>query len=146
MKKIKGGFQYRFADGSGTIEKDAHSDLDGGFYFAPADVDFSFQLSGNGISDISQVISEAHKEDRGVLIGMTFMQYAMQVLGDEKKVELIYDTFGYTNELLIMNAYDAVTLISTLWDDTYYGLSGGMQQVIDVVGSRFEVFTDLSRH
>ncbi len=131
MKKIKGGFQYRFADGSGTIEKDAHSDLDGGFYFAPADVDFSFQLSGNGISDISQVISEAHKEDRGVLIGMTFMQYAMQVLGDEKKVELIYDTFGYTNELLIMNAYDAVTLISTLWDDTYYGLSGGMQQVID---------------
>lgn len=131
MKKINGGFHFMFADGSGKIQNDTHNDLDGGFYFSPAGVDFSFQLDGNGISDISQVISEAHNEDREVLIGMTFMQYAMQVLGDEKKVEFIYDTFGYTNELLIMNAYDAVTLISTLWDDSYYGLSGGMQQVID---------------
>jgi hypothetical protein len=61
----------------------------------------------------------------------TLVQFAEKVLTKEQ-VEFIKRSFGYYSELVIMNAYDSIKLLNSLGpNNTFYGLSGGLDQLID---------------
>ena len=60
----------------------------------------------------------------------TLSQFAERVLTKDQ-VNYIKDSFGYYSELVIMNAYDAIKLLSELSpSNTFYSLEGGLEQII----------------
>ena len=63
---------------------------------------------------------------------MIFLDFARQVL-DPLEANLLYDSFGYSTELTIMNAYDAVQMIENhLAKRSFYVLGGGgLSQIIN---------------
>lgn len=68
----------------------------------------------------------------------TLSQFAQRVLTKEQ-VEFIKRSFGYYSELVIMNAYDAIKLLNALGpNNTFYGLSGGLEQIIDKMVNAIE--------
>ena len=63
---------------------------------------------------------------------MTFIEYAKKIV-EKEKIQLILDSFGYSSELTIMNAYDAINLIKNNLNpkNQFYVLRGGLSQMID---------------
>jgi len=80
---------------------------------------------------IAELVRESRKRSKHALQSMTFQEYARDVIGD-KMVRVLVDTFGYYSELVIMNAYDSLRLMSELDPkNRFYGLSGGLSLIID---------------
>jgi monoamine oxidase len=77
-----------------------------------------------------KVIKNSKKENVEYLRTISFSNYAREILSS-KEIQYIQDSFGYYSELVIMNTYDAIQLISNL-DDTnnhFYSLNGGLSQI-----------------
>lgn len=86
----------------------------------------------------SSLIREAKKRPKHELIQKTLFDFAVEVCGKEQAT-LALDSFGYTTEFLVMNAYDAVELmkIVALHSD-YYVLAGGLSQVVEALVERIK--------
>ena len=82
-------------------------------------------------SFISKVILASRFESKEKLKNQTFIQYAQKIL-QKQQVEFIQDTFGYSNELYIMNAYDCIQLMQELSPlNQFFSLKDGFSQVIE---------------
>jgi monoamine oxidase len=86
----------------------------------------------------SLLIREAKKRPKHELIQKTLFEFAVEVCGKES-AELALDSFGYTTEFLVMNAYDAIELMKIIaLHSEYYVLSGGLVQVVEALVERIK--------
>lgn len=80
---------------------------------------------------VARVVAASKLESRAYLQNQSFETYAKKVL-TLREVDFIKQSFGYYSELVIMNAYDAIQLMTLLGPgNTFYSLKGGLSQVID---------------
>lgn len=79
---------------------------------------------------IAQVILASQFEPAEKLRNMNFIEYAKTYLTQEQ-VQFIKNSFGYYSELVIMNAYDALSLMNQLGPlNDFFVLKGGLEQII----------------
>jgi len=78
-----------------------------------------------------RVIHDSKRRSYDSLRKITFMDHVKTVL-NPKDAKLLYDSFGYSTEFTVMNAYDAVEMIENhLAKRNFYHLSGGLSQIIE---------------
>ena len=78
------------------------------------------------------------------LAAMTFLQYAKKIVSPEE-IEFLHDAFGYTTELVTMNAKDAIALMFQLNDD-FYVMDGGLSQITDELTRRIKMYPNADIH
>jgi len=67
------------------------------------------------------------------LRNMTILEYAKGKISDED-IQYLVDSYGYYSELVLMNAYDCIQTLKTVSSSSgFYGLKGGLSQIIDVL-------------
>ena len=82
---------------------------------------------------IKYIINESKKESIDTLRNIIFIDYVKKVLSKED-ANFLYDSFGYTTELTIMNAYDCLKMIKNhLMKKNFYILLNGLSQIIDSI-------------
>ena len=81
---------------------------------------------------MTPVLQEAKKTPRQTLREQTFIQYARKRLSKEDS-RFLEDAFGYHEQLMEMNAFDAVKLFDKGMHTrhTFFVLQGGMSQITD---------------
>lgn len=80
---------------------------------------------------LGKVMKASRAKSLAMMRSMSFIDFAKTVVS-ARECKYILDSFGYYSELVIMNAHDAIKLMEHLGPDTqYYGLSGGLSQVVD---------------
>jgi monoamine oxidase len=80
---------------------------------------------------IAKTILASFAEPADKLRNMNFITYAKDHL-TESQIQYIKNSFGYYSELVIMNAYDALSLMNQLGPiNTFYTMKGGLEQIID---------------
>lgn len=98
---------------------------------------------------INQVLTASTHTPTKQLQSQTFLEYAKKVLPSHhpSPAQTILDSFGYSTELTDMNAYDTINLIKTHYNNkNYYGLKGGMEQIITHLISRLESYPNFEYH
>jgi predicted NAD/FAD-dependent oxidoreductase len=103
------------------------------------------QMDGKVLDDMMMFVLKRFEKGfsrtwKKKLQNITFLEYLKEVL-DESKVQLIYDSFGYSSELTDMNAYDSVKLIRQYYFSQFYVLSGGMSQLVEGMTERLKQFS-----
>ena len=112
----------------------------------PIPSDLHFVPSGNYASKyfncdpfetMNPVLSKAKQTPRDKLREYTFMEFAQTVLSPQD-CQFVEDSFGYYEQLMCMNAYDATKLFDQGMHTkhSFFVLKGGMSQVIDKLVSK----------
>lgn len=85
---------------------------------------------------IARVILASKLEMKDYLISRTFTDFARDVLS-EQDIQHIHDAFGYSTELVEMNAYDCIALMEGGLNprQKFYVLAGGLTQLINKIVS-----------
>lgn len=98
----------------------------------------------NKIKNLTKKIIEKSKEQNiKVLQNLIFIEYIKKILTKEE-VQLYYDSFGYTSEIVFMNAYDTIQLIKNhLILKEFMNLKGGLSQIIDELKTRLSKYKNL---
>lgn len=80
---------------------------------------------------IARVILASKFETKDYLISRNFTNFAKEVLSDED-IQYIHDAFGYSTELVEMNAYDCIALLEGGLNprQKFFVLAGGLSQLI----------------
>jgi monoamine oxidase len=88
--------------------------------------------------DLEKVFRASRGKSRAYLQKKTFVEFASEILDPAH----IRDSFGYSTELVQMNAYDAIQILRTLdtQSHTFYSLRGGLSQLIDELVRRIREF------
>ena len=99
-------------------------------------------------ADMWRWIRTIHKQSKTEpahkLQNMIFLDYAKEVLRDESKVKFLLDSFGYSTELVVMNAHDSLAIITGMSPTTpFYVLSGGLSQLVDRMVEHIRQFKHL---
>jgi len=81
---------------------------------------------------IVRVIMASKFDSKEYLISRTFTEYAKEILTDEE-VQHIFDAFGYSTELVEMNANDCIALLEGGLNprQKFFVLAGGISQLIN---------------
>ena len=81
---------------------------------------------------MTPVLVRAKREKRSVLREQTFIEYASGILSNQD-LQFLKDSLGYYQQLVDMNAYDALKLFDKGMhtSNQFYVLKGGLSQVID---------------
>ena len=133
LSKTAGSVVFRPADHSGSI-KSSVSDAPHSLSVPIVDnlIDVTLgptTLPNTGLILYLVIVSKGHSKQ--YLQNHTLLQFAQKVLKKDQ-VDYIKRSFGYYSELVIMNAYDAIKLLQSLGpNNTFYGLKGGLEQIID---------------
>jgi hypothetical protein len=89
-----------------------------------------YQKKGHIEDLIKRVIHASKKASPERLKKTVFLDFVRQVLTPDEST-LLYDSFGYSTELTIMNAYDAAKMIENhLSKSNFYILKGGLEQIV----------------
>lgn len=86
---------------------------------------------------------QRHSESvsKDTLRNTVFLDYAKQVLRDDTKTDFMVGAFGYSTELVVMNAHDALAIVSGMTPHTSFCvLRGGLSQVVDRLVERIRAF------
>ena len=112
----------------------------------PISGDFSYIPTGNNgrvengpEKEIAEIVMASKRETRAYLQSVLFLDYAKRILG-AKRAHHIVHSFGYYSELVVMNAHDAIVLLQTLENGTFYSLSGGLSQIIERLEKRIRSY------
>ena len=81
---------------------------------------------------IARVVLASKLETKENLISRNFTDFAKDVLSDEE-IQYIHDAFGYSTELVEMNAYDCIALLEGGLNprQKFFVLAGGLTQLIN---------------
>ena len=81
---------------------------------------------------LTRVILASKLETKANLISQTFTDFAKDVLSTDE-IQHIHDAFGYSTELVEMNAYDCVALLENGLNprQKFFVLAGGLTQLIN---------------
>jgi monoamine oxidase len=78
------------------------------------------------------------------LTSMSFLDYAKLIVTQDE-IEFLKDSFGYSTELTIMNAKDAIALMTEL-NSSFFMLEGGLSQIIDELVRRIQMYPNVQIH
>jgi len=78
------------------------------------------------------------------LTSMSFLDYAKLIVTQDE-IEFLKDAFGYSTELTIMNAKNAIDLMGEL-NSSFFVLEGGLSQVIDELVRRIRIYPNVVIH
>ena len=67
--------------------------------------------------------------DRKVLLGKTLFDVATEMFGVEI-ANLMKSAHGFDDDFKVANAYDSLLLLRPMYQDTYYVMAGGLEQII----------------
>ncbi len=86
-----------------------------------------------------KVVNASKMESPEKLRRLNFLEYSLNIL-HKTEMELIKDSFGYYSELVLMNCYDCINLIETMYgeDSQFCYLNGGLSQLIEKLGQILE--------
>jgi monoamine oxidase len=89
---------------------------------------------------IARVVLASKLETKDNLISQTFTDFAKDVLS-ANEIQHIHDAFGYSTELVEMNAYDCIALIEGGLNprQKFYVLAGGLTQLINKLVSKINL-------
>lgn len=93
---------------------------------------------------LTKVLIYSKTKSADYLRNIVFIDFIKKVLHKDE-VKFIEDSFGYYSELVVMNAYDALQLIigHLSPDHSYYGLKGGLSQIIHNLEQRLAKFPNV---
>lgn len=113
--------------------------IDGNIEFIPSGKYESKYISKNPFDFLDIVIEKGNKMREKSLKNKTFLELCEEILS-KSDVKFILDSFGYYEQLISMNAYNALKLIDRGMHskNTFYGLKGGMSQIIDELEKRIK--------
>ena len=80
-------------------------------------------------SDVRRILDAVVRSSKKPSVHHTFLEHAALIVG-KSDVALLKKGFGYTAELTIMNARDALELVKTL-SSPFFTLEGGLSQLVD---------------
>lgn len=115
----------------------------------PSDISFrpslhysnSTKYSGkNPFDTLDIVFRKAKKESKRTLQNQTFIDYAKQHLTSED-AQFVLDSFGYYEQLVHMNAFDALKLLEDGMHtkNTFYSMKNGMSTIVDKICERLQI-------
>jgi monoamine oxidase len=78
------------------------------------------------------------------LTSMSFLEYAQKIVTQDE-INFLKDAFGYSNELTIMNAKDAIALMGQL-NASFYILEGGLSQIIQRLVHQIRLYPNVIFH
>jgi monoamine oxidase len=78
------------------------------------------------------------------LTSMSFLDYAKLIVTQDE-IDFLKDSFGYSTELTIMNAKDAIALMTEL-NSSFFMLEGGLSQIIDELVRRIQMYPNVQIH
>lgn len=101
-------------------------------HFVPSTKYVQEYFDANPFDVMSPVISHAKRTNRAILRKKTFIQFASSILKPEQ-IQFLKDSFGYYQQLVEMNAYDAIQLFDKGMHtkNDFYTLQGGMSQLVE---------------
>ena len=112
--------------------------ISGGFSYIPTGN--NGRVENGPEKEIAEIVTASKRETRAYLQSVLFFDYAKRILG-AKRANHIVHSFGYYSELVVMNAHDAIVLMQTLENDTFYSLSGGLSQIIERLEKRIRSYS-----
>lgn len=138
---------YQFEEGAGRFNKNHKlllnllKELDLDKHIINIDSNISFQpstpynekfIGKSPFIYINIVIDESKKIKKSELQKYTFIEYAKNVL-NENEIKFILDSFGYYQQLIKMNAYNAIKLFSYGMNPSlqFYSLKCGLDKIIE---------------
>jgi hypothetical protein len=90
---------------------------------------------------IKQIHLRSQSESIHVLQNTVFLDYAQRILKDESKTAFLLDSFGYSTELVVMNAFDALPILRGMSPHTrFYTLRGGLSQLVERLVAKIRAF------
>lgn len=91
------------------------------------------------IHEYLQTVLTNVKESEKELQNMTFLDYIKTKISKEQ-AQYLLDFFGYTSELTVMNANDAIKVMRTYFtkNTNYYILKGGLSQVVEKLHNKIK--------
>lgn len=117
----------------------------GEFSYIPSGMGGKEAVEDGPEKEIAEIVKASRHTSLTELRNISFLNYAKRIVGN-KRAQHIVDSFGYYSELVVMNAHDAIHLMSVLdtHDTTnhFYSLSGGLSQII----KRLEMFIRKHSH
>ena len=118
--------------------------IHGGFSYRPVATSHTADVDGDGDAAIAEIIRASKKTSANTLRRLSFIDYAKRIVG-KTRAKHILDSFGYYSELVLMNAYDAIHLMRVLdthsTTNRFFGLSGGLSQIIERLAERIQSYT-----
>jgi hypothetical protein len=114
--------------------------ISGGFSYIPTGNDG--RVEDGPEKEIAEIVQASKRETRAYLQSVLFLDYAKRILG-AKRANHIVHSFGYYSELVVMNAHDAIVLLQTLENETFYALSGGLSQIIEQLEKRIRSYPNV---
>lgn len=93
----------------------------------------------NPFDILKPVFSELKKSSRKILQKKSFIESCKDILNKEE-IKYIIDSFGYYEQLMFMNSYDALHLFNNGMNtkNQFYTLKGGMSTIIDRLLEKIE--------
>lgn len=112
-------------------------EIPGGLTFVPSGTYDPAYVGRDPFDVLDPVLTKARRTGIRKLQSMAFVDFARGVLST-KDLQFVLDGFGYYEQLVHMNAYNAVKLFDQGMHskNTFYALRGGLSQVIDALQDR----------
>jgi len=93
---------------------------------------------------IQRVVKHSNRESAEYLQSLSLLDYAKTILS-ETEIEFLKASFGYYTELVVMNAYDGLHLISFHLSENnkYFALSSGLSQIVEKLEQMFSKHSNI---
>lgn len=105
--------------------------LDGKLVFSPSGKYEEKYVGQNPFDVLDPVLARGQRASIKTLQSKTFIEYAKTILSPSD-LKFVVDSFGYYEQLVHMNAYDAIKLFEKGMHskNEFYGMRGGLSQII----------------
>ena len=127
--------------------EDLKVEIPGDIHFFPSTQTYDVQyINQSPFTVMNHVLQYAKKMSRTELRKFPFMEIVKRVFRNRPKdVQFLKDSFGYYQQLMEMNAFDAVKLFDEGMHskNTFYTLKGGLSQIIQQLLYKIAVFPNV---
>jgi monoamine oxidase len=108
--------------------------LDGKLVFSPSGKYEEKYVGQNPFDVLDPVLARGQRASIKTLQSKTFIEYAKTILSSSD-LKFVVDSFGYYEQLVHMNAYDAIKLFEKGMHskNEFYGMRGGLSQIIQAL-------------
>ena len=108
--------------------------LDGKLVFSPSGKYEEKYVGRNPFDILDPVLARGQRASIKTLQSKTFIDYAKTILSPSD-LKFVVDSFGYYEQLVHMNAYDAIKLFEKGMHskNEFYGMRGGLSQIIQAL-------------
>ena len=93
---------------------------------------------------VGKIVVASHLDLYHDLTSMSFLDYAKYIVSEDE-IQFLKDAFGYSTELTVMNAKNAIALMSQL-NDSFFILEGGLTQVVNELEKRIRLYPNVTIH